>query len=80
MDNHGTDALERCQGASRSVASSPREVGSQTKTLQRSESQRITARHGESQSITEIMEHHGHHGARHWESWSGAHHGRSQHR
>ena len=55
------------------------EVGCQTKTLQRSASQRITAHHGESQSITGITEHHGHHGVRHGASQSGANHGRSQH-
>ena len=55
------------------------EAGCQTKTFQRSASQRITAHHEESRSITEITEHHVHHGVRHGASRSGPHHGRSQH-
>ena len=55
------------------------ETGCQTKTFQRSASQRITAHHEESRSITEITEHHVHQGVRHGASRSGPHHGRSQH-
>ena len=55
------------------------ETGCQTKTFQRSASERITAHHGESRSITEITEHHGHHGIRQGVSRSGARHGESQH-
>ena len=55
------------------------EAGCQTKTFKRSASKRITAHHRESRSITEITEHHVHHGVRHGASRSGPRHGRSQH-
>ena len=58
----------------------PGGVGCQTKTLQHSASHRITAHHGEPQSITRITENDGHHGVRHGASRSGSNQGRSQHR
>ena len=78
-DSHGRDACECCQGVSRRVASLPSGNWLSDKTFQRSASLRITAHHGESRSITEITEHHVHHGVRHGASRSGPHHGRSQH-
>ena len=56
------------------------QTGCQTKTFQRIAPQKITARHGESQSITEITKRQGHHGVHHRVSPSEAHHRRSQHR
>ena len=79
-DNHSTDALECCEGFHAMSHHCQRYVACQTKTPERSASQRITAHHGESQSIMGITEHHGHHGVRHGASRSGANHGRSQHR
>ena len=76
MDNHGTDALECCHGASRRVVSLPRISWLSDKGTPAL----ITANHKESQSITWITEHHGHHGVRHGSSRSGANHERSQHR